>query len=152
MLRVQPTRKTRGWLFGLRSFSPFVSQNIKSSVKCTQKCPAVAGLFCALAFSVSVMESRRKMSGHHFLHLFCLPQSFIHSVAATLPAKTAKPSCKSKPARHFSRSPQLNLARLLGRLGCVVCHSFLHVARSSPPLRTQKLTPNTCVVHSSSFS
>ena len=102
------------------------------------------GLFCALAFSVSVVQLKKKQ---HFLHLFCLPQSFIHSVVAFLSAKNTKPPFPMvKSVRSFSRPSHLNLAHLLGRLGCAFCHSFLHVAPSSPPFRTQKLTPNTCVV------
>jgi hypothetical protein len=48
---VNPPRRSRqDWLFGLRFFIPFVSQNIKDKHKIR---PADAGRFCLLAFSAT---------------------------------------------------------------------------------------------------
>ena len=79
------------------------------------------GIFCSLAFSVC------KPCEHRFCFTcFVQRQSFFRSVVSTLSAKTAASifSFGQAPCFVFSRPPPLNLARLLGRLGCLVCHSF----------------------------
>ena len=62
---------------------------------------------------------------------FVQRQSFSRSVVSTLSAKLHQGSYPSSSTfLCFSRPPSLNLARLLGRLGCKVCH---HFSKKIPP-------------------
>ena len=122
MMLVQVFRKTQNCI---RSslFHSFCFTKHKSKCKLRTKFARLTlGVFAHLLLALCSCSFEKKQPSRR---LFCLPQSFYHSVVAFLSAKTAKPPFPMvKSVRRFSRPSHLNLAHLLGRLGCAFCHRF----------------------------